>query len=179
MKDAMPLRDFLHNNGMMLSLMNNENDVTVELYTFFLFLHELPPTFLMRGLLCGWGTFFFFFLSFMSLLGPLSLCSTEVLLSSYHLTQLLCPYIKKFTGFLGGTLVEKLPLQLQPYCHSQDACWPIPQLMLHASHIMPLQYHLFNFCHSLLLHHQLNRVGHRVQELLWHIQLNQGSDSCI
>ena len=39
MKDAMPLRDFLHNDGMMhaslLSLMNDENDVLVELYTFF------------------------------------------------------------------------------------------------------------------------------------------------
>ena len=118
------------------------------------------------GLLCRWGTFFFFFLSFMSLLGPLFLCSTKVLLPGYHSTQLFCPHIKKFTGFLGGALVEKLPLQLQPYHCSQDACWPIPWLMPHASHIVPQQYHLFNSHHSLFLHHQLNRVGHRVQELL-------------
>ena len=36
MKDAMALRDFLHNNGMILSLMNDENDVHVEISSFFL-----------------------------------------------------------------------------------------------------------------------------------------------
>ena len=38
MKDAMPLRDFLNNNGMMLSLMNDENDVHVEISFFPCFL---------------------------------------------------------------------------------------------------------------------------------------------
>ena len=121
MKDAMPPRDFLHNNGMMLSPMNDENSVPVKIFTLFFF-HELSPTFLMNGpfFVGGAHSSSSFFLLCCSL-GPLSLCSTEVLLSGYHSTQLFCPYIKKFTGFLGSALVWKASsstsaIPLQPGC---------------------------------------------------------------